>query len=129
MENRIEGLALKGGVAGWNVWRRGIVPVVEGGNMEKLEQMAVAPLGLVERFQQELKAIIDDRALPVNEMMNRINHLREQIRQEGEGLCDAFDGEANELEKELLKKLEQLKEVRERAAVIRRVIGAMFRPA
>lgn len=97
--------------------------------MEKLEQMAVAPLGLVEKFHQELKAIIDDRTLPVNEMMNRINHLREQIRQEGEGLCDAFDREGNELEKELLKRLEQLKEIRERAAVVRRVIGAMFRPA
>lgn len=95
--------------------------------MEKFEQMAVAPLGLVEKFHQELKTIIDDRALPMNEMMNRLHYLREQIRQEGDGLFEAFDREANEMEKELLKKLEQLKEVRERAAVVRRVIDAMFR--
>lgn len=96
--------------------------------MERLDHMAVTPLGLVEKFHQEVKTLIDDRSLPPGELLNRISHVREQARQEAESQCDGFDRDAQELEKELLKRLEQLKEVRERAAVVRRVVGTMFRP-
>ncbi len=96
--------------------------------MERLAQMTVAPLNLMDKFRQELQTILDERRLPIQEQQNRINQLREQIRQEGEGHLDAFDQETQEMEKELLRKMEELKEMRQRAFLIRRVFGSMFRP-
>jgi len=97
--------------------------------MERLEQMAIAPLGLVEKFQKDLKAILDEPGLPASELMDRINALREHIRQECGVQGEAFEREVEEIEKELLRKLEYLKELRERGSVVRRAIEAMFRPS
>lgn len=97
--------------------------------MERLEGMAMAPLGLVDKFQQDLKTILDEPRVLANEMMNRINSLREHIREECEVQCDAFEREAQEVEKELLRRMEHLKEIRERGSVVRRAIEAMFRPS
>ncbi|HEV8663395.1 MAG TPA: hypothetical protein VGT06_09700 [Candidatus Methylomirabilis sp.] len=96
--------------------------------MERLQQMTAAPLHLMDKFRQELLTILDERRLPIQEQQNRINQLREQIRQEGDGQLDAFDRESQEMEKDLLRKLEELKEMRTRASLIRRVFGSMFRP-
>ena len=96
--------------------------------MERLDQMATTPLHLMDKFRQELQTILDERRLPIQEQQNRINQLREQIRQEGEGHLDAFDRESQEMEKELVRKMEELKEMRQRAFLIRRVFGSMFRP-
>jgi FKBP-type peptidyl-prolyl cis-trans isomerase (trigger factor) len=96
--------------------------------MERLQQMTAAPLHLMDKFRQELLTILDERRLPIQEQQNRINQLREQIRQEGDGQLDAFDRESQEMEKDLLRKLEELKEMRQRASLIRRVFGSMFRP-
>lgn len=97
--------------------------------MERLEQMTIAPLGLVEKFQKDLKTILDEPGLPANELMNRISALREHIRRECEVQGEAFERETEELEKELLRKLEHLREIRERGSVVRRAIEAMFRPS
>lgn len=97
--------------------------------MERLEEMAMAPLGLIDRFQQELRTILDERALPPDEMMNRINFLRENIRQECEGQGEAFDRETQGVEQDLVRRLEQLKEIRERGSVVWRTVEAMFRPS
>ena len=96
--------------------------------MDRLAQMTVAPLHLMDKFRQELQTILDERRLPIQEQQNRINQLREQIRQEGEGQLDAFDRESQEMEKDLFRKMEELKEMRQRAFLIRRVFGSMFRP-
>jgi len=97
--------------------------------MERLEGMAMAPLGLVDKFQQDLKTILDEPGLLASEMMNRVNALRERIREECEVQGDAFEREAQEVEKELLRKMEHLNEIRERGLVVRRAIEAMFRPS
>lgn len=96
--------------------------------MERLGQMTAAPLHLMDKFRQELLTILEERRLPIQDQQNRINQLREQIRQEGEGQLDAFDRESQEMEKDLLRRMEELKEMRQRAALIRRVFGSMFRP-
>ena len=96
--------------------------------MERLDQMATTPLHLMDKFRQELQTILDERRLPIQEQQNRINQLREQIRQEGESHLDAFDRESQEMEKELFRKMEELKDMRQRAFLIRRVFGSMFRP-
>lgn len=96
--------------------------------MERLRQMAAVPLHLMDKFRQELVAILDERKLPFQEQQNRINQLREQIRQEGDEQLDAFDRESQEQEKELLRRLEELKDMRQRASLIRRVFDSMFRP-
>lgn len=97
------------------------------GKMERLSQMTAAPLHLMDKFRQELLTILDERRVPIQEQQNRINQLREQIRQEGEGHLDAFERESQEMEKDLLQKMEQLKEMRHRASLIRRVFSTMFR--
>lgn len=97
--------------------------------MEGIEQLAMAPLGLVDQFQQELKMILDDRTLPTPDKIMRINSLKEKMHQECENQCDAFDREAQEVERELLQRLEQLRESRELNSVIRRAIEPMFRPS
>lgn len=96
--------------------------------MERLSQMTAAPLHLMDKFRQELLTILDERRVPIQEQQNRINQLREQIRQEGEGHLDAFERESQEMEKDLLQKMEHLKEMRHRASLIRRVFSTMFRP-
>lgn len=96
--------------------------------MERLQQMTAGPLHLMDKFRQELLAILEERRIPLQEQQNRISQLREQIRQEGETHLDAFERESQEMEKDLLQKMEQLKDLRQRASLIRRVFASMFRP-
>jgi len=96
--------------------------------MQHLEDLAMAPLSLVDRFRQEVPKMLEDRTIPANELMNRISQFREQIYQQGETKFTEFVKEAESMEQELLRRVEQLREIRERALLIRGLINSMFRP-
>jgi hypothetical protein len=96
--------------------------------MQHLEDLAMAPLSLVDRFRQEVPKMLEDRTIPANELMDRISQFREQIYQQGETKFTEFVKEAESMEQELLRRVEQLREIRERALLIRGLINSMFRP-
>jgi hypothetical protein len=96
--------------------------------MQHLEDLAMAPLSLVDRFRQEVPKMLEDRTIPANELMDRITQFREQIYQQGETKFTEFVKEAESMEQELLRRVEQLREIRERALLIRGLINSMFRP-
>ncbi len=97
--------------------------------IQKLEELAMAPLSLVDRFRQEVPKIIADRTIPVHELMGRIAQFQQEICQEGEATFAEFVNEADSVEQELLRRLEELREIQERAQLIRGLIRSMFRPA
>ena len=96
--------------------------------MQHLEDLAMAPLSLVDRFREEVPKMLEDRTIPANELMDRISQFREQIYQQGETKFTEFVKEAESMEQELLRRVEQLREIRERALLIRGLINSMFRP-
>ncbi|MCZ6479029.1 MAG: hypothetical protein V3V07_03975 [candidate division NC10 bacterium] len=96
--------------------------------MQHLEDLAMAPLSLIDRFRQEVPKMLEDRTIPANELMDRISQFREQIYQQGETKFTEFVKEAESMEQELLRRVEQLREIRERALLIRGLINSMFRP-
>ena len=96
--------------------------------MQHLEDLSMAPLSLIDRFRQEVPKMLEDRTIPANELMDRISQFREQIYQQGETKFTEFVKEAESMEQELLRRVEQLREIRERALLIRGLINSMFRP-
>ncbi len=96
--------------------------------MQRLEELAMAPLSLVDRFRQEVPKMLEDRTIPVHELFDRITQFRDQICQEGEARFAQFVKEAESIEQELLRQLAQLRETRERAQLIRELVRSMFRP-
>ncbi len=96
--------------------------------IQMLEELAMAPLSLVDRFRQEVLKIIGDRTIPVHELMGRIAQFQQEICQEGEATFAEFVNEADSVEQELLRRLEELREIQERAQLIRGIISSMFRP-
>ena len=96
--------------------------------MQHLERLAMAPLSLVDLFRQEVPKMLEDRTIPANELMDRIARFREEIYQQGEAKFTEFVKEAESIEQELLRRVEQLREIRERALLIRGLINSMFRP-
>ncbi len=96
--------------------------------IQRLEELAMAPLSLVDRFRQEVPKILGDRTIPVHELMGRIAQFQQEICQEGEVTFAEFVNEAESVEQELLRRLEELREIRERAQLIRGLIRSMFRP-
>ena len=96
--------------------------------MQHLEDLAMAPLSLIDRFREEVPKMLEDRTIPANELMDRISQFREQIYQQGETKFTEFVKEAESMEQELLRRVEQLREIRERALLIRGLINSMFRP-
>ncbi|MFQ5658528.1 MAG: hypothetical protein ACE5G5_13385 [Candidatus Methylomirabilales bacterium] len=96
--------------------------------MQKLEDLAMAPLSLVDRFRQEVPKMLEDRTVPAHELLDRIARFREEIYLQGEAKFAEFVKEAESMEQELLKRVEQLREIRERGQLIRALISSMFRP-
>jgi hypothetical protein len=72
--------------------------------------------------------MLEDRTIPAHELMQRISRLKEEIFQEGEAKFAEFVKEAESMEQEILRQLEQLREIRERAQLIRGLVHSMFRP-
>ncbi|MFQ5802636.1 MAG: hypothetical protein ACE5JQ_07065 [Candidatus Methylomirabilales bacterium] len=72
--------------------------------------------------------MLEDRTIPAHELMDRISEFREEIYQQGEAKFTEFVKEAESMEQELLRRVEQLREIRERALLIRGLINSMFRP-
>jgi len=97
--------------------------------IQKLEELAMAPLSLVDSFRQEVPKIMGDRTIPAHELMGRIAQFQQEICQEGEARFAEFVNEADSVEQELLRRLEELREIQERAQLIRGIMSSMFRPA
>ncbi len=97
--------------------------------MQRLEELANAPLSAIDRFRQEVPKIVEHRAIPAHELMDRISQFRAEISKQGEVKFIEFVKEAESMEQDLVRRVEQLREIRERAKLIRDLVRSMFRPA
>lgn len=97
--------------------------------MQMLKELAKAPLSTIERFRQEVPKMADDRAIPAHELMHRISQFLEQIYQRDVGEFAQFEVKAESAEQELQRRLEQLREIWERARVVHTLVSSMFAPA
>ncbi len=97
--------------------------------MQRLEELALVPLTLVDRFRNEVAKMVEDRTIPAHELMDRISQFGEEVYQQGEAKFAEFVKEAESMEQELLKRVEQLREIRERGQVIHTLVKNMFDPA
>ncbi len=73
--------------------------------------------------------MVEHRAIPAHELMDRISQFREEISKQGEVEFAEFVKEAESMEQDLVRRVEQLREIRERAKLIRDLVRSMFRPA
>ena len=97
--------------------------------IQMLEELAKAPLSTIDRFRQEVPKMVDDRAIPAHALMNHISQVLEEIYQEDEVAFARFKREAESAEQELQKRLEQLREIWERAQMVHALVRSMFAPA
>lgn len=95
--------------------------------MEKLHKLAVAPLSLIDRLQ-ELREILVDPTIPMDRLMNHIAEFHREMSAQGGAQFEGFMKEAEPVEQELLRRLEQLRGIRDRAQLVSTFIASMFRP-
>ncbi len=95
--------------------------------MEKLHKLAVAPLSLIDRLQ-EMREILADPTIPMDHLMNHIAEFHREMSARGGAQFEGFMKEAEPVEQELLRRLEQLRGIRDRAQLVSTFIASMFRP-
>ena len=100
----------------------------EQGRMARLEKLVTAPLSLIDRLY-EVRTLLGDRLTSADDIRNRIAQLREEIDQESGATFAKFVQEAEPMEQELRRQLEQLRELRERAQLVCSIVQSMFRPS
>ncbi len=79
--------------------------------IQMLKELAKAPLSTIDRFRQEVLKMVDDRAIPAHELMNRISQFLAQIYQRDESEFARFEMKAESAEQELQRRLKQLREI------------------
>jgi hypothetical protein len=96
--------------------------------MERLEELAVAPLSLVDRFQQEVPRILEDQSIPATAMNGCISRFREEIYLQCKTKIDEFAKEAESAEQGSLKRAHQVREIRKRAQLIHDLVESLLHP-
>ncbi len=109
-------------------YQRGILEGYQTELMARLEKLAMAPLSLVDRLY-EVRTLLSDRLTPADDVRNRIAQLRDEIDGESGATFAKFVQEAEPMEQELRRQLEQLRELRERAQLVCDIVRSMFRPS
>ncbi|MGH7371616.1 MAG: hypothetical protein ACREJK_07200, partial [Candidatus Methylomirabilales bacterium] len=77
---------------------------------------------------QELRAILEDPTIPMDHLMNHITEFHQEMSAQGGAQFEGFMKEAEPVEQELLRRLEQLRGIRDRAQLVSTFIASMFRP-
>lgn len=107
--------------------RRELALYRTGHLMEKLHAMAVAPLSAIDRVA-EVRMLLEDRSIPLDHVISQIAELQREISLEGEAEFARFTKEADPVEQELLKRLQELRDIRDRAQLVCGFVTTMFRP-
>ena len=98
--------------------------------MERLYELVRSPLSAIDRFHQEIQTIFAEQQRPADELSQQVDSVREQVYQDAEARFREFGREgADAVEEELLRNLQQVKEVRARANVVGGLVRSVFRPA
>ena len=100
-----------------------------GGDMERLYELVRSPRSAIDRFHQEIQTIFAEQQRPADELSQQVDSVREQVYQDAEARFREFGREADAVEEELLRNLQQVKEVRARANVVGGLVRSVFRPA
>jgi uncharacterized coiled-coil DUF342 family protein len=127
VERKFEKLEVRTARSNRKVLRAGQSAVTIGRwGMERLEQLAKGPLSFIDRFHREVQAMFTE-AQPPDEISKQIQSVKEQMFQEAEERFYEFGKEADAVEEELLKNLQQIREVRARANLVSGLVRSIFR--
>jgi chromosome segregation ATPase len=105
----------------------------EEGQMEKVEAMAAGLSDLLDHFSKEMQAISGEvmegsRHGTVEELRGRIRTLQDEVYQEALHKYGDLLGAAVDAERDLMAKITRLRELKERAGVLKEVITSMVKP-
>jgi hypothetical protein len=101
--------------------------------MEKVEAMAGGLSDLLDHFSKEMQAISGEvmegsRHGTVEELRGRIRTLQDEVYQEALHKYGDILGAAVDAERDLMAKITRLRELKERAGVLKEVITSMVKP-
>ena len=101
--------------------------------MEKVEAMAGGLSDLLDHFSKEMQAISGEvmegsRHGTVEELRGRIRTLQDEVYQEALHKYGDLLGAAVDAERDLMAKITRLRELKERAGVLKEVITSMVKP-
>ncbi|MFQ5881369.1 MAG: hypothetical protein ACE5I9_02690 [Candidatus Methylomirabilales bacterium] len=101
--------------------------------MEKVEVLAAGLSDLLERFSKEMQVITSEvmgggRHRSVEELRQRIRMVQEEVYQETLQKYGDLLGATVDAERELVAKITRLRELKDRAGVLKEVIAFMVRP-
>jgi len=89
--------------------------------------------GLIDRYSQEIRAISEEvlnegQKPSAREFRSKVAAIQVRIHREASEMYDRVVAVSTEVERELLTKLNQIKEAKERAALLREIINSMVKP-
>ncbi len=101
--------------------------------MEKVEAMAAGLSDLLDHFSKEMQAISGEVMEgsgygTVEELRGRIRTLQDEVYQEALHKYGDLLGAAVDAERDLMAKITRLRELKERAGVLKEVITSMVKP-
>lgn len=101
--------------------------------MEKVEALAQGLSDLLERFSKEMRAITEEvmgsgRHRSLDELRQRIRAVQEEVYREALQKYGDLLGATVDAERELVARITRLRELKERAGVLKEVIATMVRP-
>ncbi|MCZ6481125.1 MAG: hypothetical protein ACE1Z6_13130 [Candidatus Methylomirabilales bacterium] len=105
----------------------------EEGEMENVEVLAAGLSDLLGHFSKEMQAISGEvmegsRHGTVEELRGRIRTLQDEVYQEALHKYGDLLGAAVDAERDLMTKITRLRELKERAGILKEVITSMVKP-
>ena len=100
--------------------------------MEKVEALAQGLSDLLERFSKEMRAITEEvmgtgRHRSLDELRQRIRTVQEEVYREALQTYGDLLGATVDAERELVARITRLRELKERAGVLKEVIATMVK--
>ncbi len=102
--------------------------------MDQLEQGMTDLVALIDRYGKEIQAISEEALQgggkrPGGDLRGKVTEVQDRIHRQAMELYDRLVGAGAEIERELVTKLNEIKETMGRAAVLKEIITSTVKPA
>lgn len=107
--------------------------VMEKGPVERVEVLAVGLSNMLGCFSEKVRTVTqevmgDGQHLSVEEIRERVQIVQEEVYRETIQKYKDFLGTTVEAERDLLAKLSRLRDLKERAAILKELIASLVKP-
>ncbi len=107
--------------------------VMEKGSVEKVEELTVDLLDMLGRFSEKTRAVMAEvmgggQGLSVEEIKQQVQLLQEEVYQETVQKYSDFVGATVEAERDLAAKMTRLRDLKERAGILKDLITSLVKP-